>query len=71
VLRTARVLLQSREIGDHIYHPAGAHAKLRNAMLGAKTPDEMYDTIAWLYGGSGLSEDPGAAAGVVGIANKA
>src|ERR1700680_2450835 len=26
VLRTARVQLQSRAIGDHIYHPAGAHA---------------------------------------------
>src|ERR1700726_606099 len=26
VLRTARVQLQSRAIGEHIYHPAGAHA---------------------------------------------
>ena len=57
VLRTARVQLQSRAIGDHIYHPAGAHAQLRNAMLRAKTPDEMYDTVGWLYGGSGLSDD--------------
>src|SRR5215210_5121595 len=68
VLRTARVQLQSREIGDHIYHPAGAHAKLRNTVLSAKTPDEMYDTVAWLYGGSGLSEDPAAAAGAIGSA---
>ncbi len=68
MLRTARVQLQSREIGDHIYHPAGAHAALRDAMLTAKTPDEMYDTLAWLYGGSGLSEDAMAAAGVVGTA---
>jgi 3-hydroxybenzoate 6-monooxygenase len=68
VLRTARVQLQSRLIGDHIYHPVGAHAQLRNAMLSAKTPDEMYDTVAWLYGGSGLSEDPNLAAGVNGSA---
>ena len=25
-LRTARVQLQSREIGQHVYHPGGAHA---------------------------------------------
>jgi 3-hydroxybenzoate 6-monooxygenase len=68
VLRTARVQLQSREIGNHIYHPSGAHAQLRNAMLRAKNSDEMYDTVAWLYGGSGLSEDPAIAAGAVGAA---
>ena len=54
VLRTARVQLQSRAIGDHIYHPAGAHAALRNAMLRAKTPERFYDDLAWIYGGSGL-----------------
>lgn len=54
VLRTARVQLQSRLIGEHIYHPAGAHAALRNAILGAKSEDEMHDTVAWLYGGNGL-----------------
>ncbi len=56
VLRTARVQLQSRAIGDHIYHPAGAHASLRNAILGAKTPEQFYNDLAWLYGGSGLTE---------------
>lgn len=71
VLRTARVQLQSREIGEHVYHPTGAHAALRNAMLAAKTPDELYDTVAWLYGGSGLSEDAAGAAGVVGSARRA
>lgn len=54
ILRTARVQLQSRAIGEHIYHPAGAHAALRNAILGAKSEDEMHDTVAWLYGGTGL-----------------
>jgi salicylate hydroxylase len=51
VLRTARVQLQSRAIGDHIYHPAGAHAQLRNAMLRAKSAEQFYDGLAWLYGG--------------------
>jgi len=53
VLRTARVQLQSRAIGDHIYHPAGAHAELRNAMLRAKSAEQFYDGLAWLYGGAG------------------
>lgn len=53
-LRTARVQLQSREIGTHIYHPEGAHAQLRNAVMSAKSADEWYDTVAWLYGSTGL-----------------
>ena len=68
VLRTARVQLQSREIGDHIYHPAGAHAHLRNSMLTAMSAEDMYDSLAWLYGGSGLSDDAAVAAGAVGRA---
>lgn len=54
-LRTARVQLQSREIGQHIYHPAGAHAELRNAIMRAKSPSSWYDSIAWLYGSNGIS----------------
>ncbi len=51
VLRTARVQLQSRAIGEHIYHPAGAHAALRNAVMRSKSPSQWYDELAWLYGG--------------------
>lgn len=54
-LRTARIQLQSREIGQHIYHPAGAHAELRNAIMKAKTPNDWYDTVEWLYGSTGLN----------------
>jgi len=49
-LRTARVQLQSREIGDNIYHPAGAHAALRNQVMRAKSPEDWYDELGWLYG---------------------
>lgn len=52
--RTARVQLQSRAIGDHIYHPAGAHADLRNQMMRARTPDDWFNSIEWLYGSTGL-----------------
>ena len=53
--RTARVQLLSRAIGEHIYHPAGDHAHLRNAIMSAKSSQDYYDDLAWLYGGTGLS----------------
>src|SRR5262245_29096727 len=52
--RTARVQLMSRAIGEHIYHPDGAHARLRNAIMSAKSSEEWYGDLAWLYGGTGL-----------------
>lgn len=54
VVRTARVQLQSRAIGEHIYHPAGAHAEVRNAIMRAKSSEDYYGHLAWLYGGTGL-----------------
>ncbi|MYF09120.1 MAG: 3-hydroxybenzoate 6-monooxygenase [Rhodospirillaceae bacterium] len=54
VLRTARVQIQSRSIGEHVYHPAGPHADLRNAYMRSRTPEQWYDAIAWLYGSTGL-----------------
>ena len=55
VLRTTRVQLMSRAMGDHVYHPAGPHAALRNAIMSAKSQEEWYDALDWLYGGSGLA----------------
>ncbi|MGE0659879.1 MAG: 3-hydroxybenzoate 6-monooxygenase [Reyranellaceae bacterium] len=54
VLRTARVQLTSRAMGDHVYHPAGPHAALRNAIMSAKSQAEWLDILEWLYGGNGL-----------------
>ena len=54
VLRTARLQLMSRAMGDHVYHPAGPHATLRNAIMTAKSQSEWLDVLQWLYGGSGL-----------------
>jgi 2-polyprenyl-6-methoxyphenol hydroxylase-like FAD-dependent oxidoreductase len=53
--RTARIQLQSRAIGEHIYHPDGEHARLRNAIMSAKTSDDYYRDLEWLYGGTGLT----------------
>jgi salicylate hydroxylase len=54
VLRTTRLQLMSRAMGDHVYHPAGPHAALRNAIMTAKSQHEWLDTLEWLYGGNGL-----------------
>lgn len=53
VLRTARIQLQSRAMGEHVLHPAGAHAALRNSIMSVKTNAEWYDNLAWLYGTPG------------------
>lgn len=54
VVRTARVQLQARAVGEHIYHPDGVHALVRNAIMSATSPEEWYDRLEWLYGGTGL-----------------
>ena len=43
-------------MGDHIYHPDGGHAALRNAMMRSMSVEDYYDNLQWLYGGSGLAE---------------
>jgi len=63
VPRTARVQLQSRFIGDYVFHPDGASAQLRNMLMASKTQDEWLDAIDWLYGVNGLSHGPAAIGG--------
>jgi salicylate hydroxylase len=48
-LRTGRVQLMARVYGE-FYHPRGVTAELRDQMLGARTPQDAYDGIEWLYG---------------------
>jgi salicylate hydroxylase len=50
-LRTARVQLMARVYGE-FYHARGPAAELRNQMLSARTPEESYEGMAWLYGGT-------------------
>jgi len=49
LLRTARIQLQSRELGDHVYHPSGVHALLRNQMMRDMNFEKFCDNLAWLY----------------------
>ncbi len=49
-LRAGRVQIMARVYGE-FYHARGVAAELRNQMLSARTPQDSYDGIAWLYGG--------------------
>jgi len=33
---------------------SSGHAELRNAIMRSKTPTKWYDSVEWLYGGSGI-----------------
>ncbi len=50
----ARVQLTSRAMGDHVYHPAGPHASLRNELMSSKTQPQWLEALDWIYGGNGL-----------------
>ncbi|WP_050629640.1 3-hydroxybenzoate 6-monooxygenase [Bradyrhizobium viridifuturi] len=49
LIRTARVQLQARELGTHVYHPAGVHALLRNQLIRETSLEQFCDKLAWLY----------------------
>jgi len=49
-LRTGQVQIMARVYGE-FYHARGVAAELRNRMLAARTPQDSYEGIAWLYGG--------------------
>lgn len=51
--RAYRVVLSSRELG-RVYHADGVERLVRNAWLKAKTPEQFYSSMQWLYGGNGL-----------------
>ncbi len=47
-LRTARVQLTAKLYGE-VYHTSGATRDLRNAVLGLRTEEQAFDSMAWLY----------------------
>ncbi len=52
-LRTGRVQIMARVYGE-FYHASGVARELRNMMLSARTPEQSFEAMEWLYG-----EDPG------------
>ena len=57
--RTARVQMNSRLIGDYIYHPDDAKAAVRNEVMQAMGPQDWYDRLTWIYKSNGLPADQG------------
>ncbi len=47
-IRTARVQLTAKLYGE-VYHASGATRDLRNAVLGERTQEQAFDSMAWLY----------------------
>ncbi|MEM7717638.1 MAG: 3-hydroxybenzoate 6-monooxygenase [Pseudomonadota bacterium] len=54
--RTAQVVLKSRAMGEHVYHPSGTRAKMRDAFLQTKSSSELFHEFAWLYDGGRESQ---------------
>src|SRR5947207_12613548 len=48
-LRTGRVQIMARVYGE-FYHASGVARELRNLMLSARTPEQSFEAIEWLYG---------------------
>jgi 3-hydroxybenzoate 6-monooxygenase len=51
VVRTARVVLMTREMG-RIYHAKDVERLVRNQMWKDRAPERFYDALDWLYGWS-------------------
>ncbi|MGH6768869.1 MAG: 3-hydroxybenzoate 6-monooxygenase [Xanthobacteraceae bacterium] len=48
-LRTGRVQIMARVYGE-FYHAGGVARELRNMMLSARTPEQSFEAMEWLYG---------------------
>lgn len=54
LVRTARVQMNSRLVGDYIYHPDDAKAAVRNAVMSGMSAQDWRNQLHWLYGSNGL-----------------
>ena len=61
-LRTARVQYESRYLWDNFYHVAGIEREVMRAMASARSEDDVFNCVAWLYDGFPLPAQKGAAA---------
>ena len=55
LVRTARIQMGSRMLGQYIFHPDGAQADVRNAYMRGMSAEDYYNELQWLYGASGLT----------------
>lgn len=51
LLRTARIQLESRHLWDHYYHLGGIRAELRNEVERARSDEDVWRCLDWIYKG--------------------
>ncbi len=61
-LRTARVQYESRYLWDNFYHVEGIEREVMRQSASARTEQDAFDCVAWLYDGFALPTQKGAAA---------
>ena len=61
-LRTARVQYESRYLWDNFYHVEGIEREVMRQTASARTEQDAFDCVAWLYDGFALPQQRGAAA---------
>jgi salicylate hydroxylase len=61
-LRTARVQYESRYLWDNFYHVGGIEREVMRQLASARTEDDMFNCVAWLYDGFALPQCKGAVA---------
>ena len=59
LVRTARVQMNSRLIGEYIYHPDAAKAAVRNHVMRSMSAQNWFAQLNWLYGSNGLDQGAG------------
>jgi salicylate hydroxylase len=50
LVRTARIQIGSRQLGDNWFHVDGIHSQLRNEIMSGMSAEEYYSHLEWLYG---------------------
>jgi len=61
-LRTARVQYESRYLWDNFYHVEGIEREVMRQSASARSEQDVFDCVAWLYDGFPLPTQKGAAA---------
>jgi salicylate hydroxylase len=55
LLRTARIQLESRTLWSHYYHLGGIDAQVRNAKERARSREDVWSCLDWIYSGIKVS----------------
>ena len=56
LVRTARIQLESRHLWEHYYHLGGIKAEVRNAGERARSHEEVWQCLDWIYKGAHVPE---------------